>query len=1052
MASSAPVISSDDLQNVRRSLFVRKYGKKVVHLIYTFHFLHGQHRSIREILTDNQVPLQGRRCPFNDQDIRNLTEKLPEDLDITLMNKICQALWQKGVNDPGDELKGLLKKIKDERNFVSHEETQMSGPELESKLRGFQATLEETLEKIKALFPSHGPDTDQLNAEIRNAVPKLLEKIREKYDPSNPQDVQRFKDEIGDFGSEVYEMIQESFAKELRSLNERLCQILPYDWLADHGTTDPVQIMVPLQVTDDPELNRGPRGNKSIIVNQKEILNIKDPMGKDPEVVIISGDAGSGKTTILCSYAEGWCKNTNDVPELSSFPFLFCMQFRNHDHDSFDGYLYSLIPQTVAIYPFDLVKSVVLDSKCLVLCDGYDEANKNSRKLFQEFLKLNSNKMKFVVTTRPGNTEGLTNIVNKAKRSRINLRVSGLQEEDMKSLTEKLIGHLLKDDVTQQEQMKKELLQKIKEMNTGTRAILQTPLYFNLFVLLYIECPDLRDEMSTRTSVYLQLRRHKIKRISDKTGISEESLEEFDVLYREWCLKHYLERKYEYSEADVRNFKREISSLETLQNFDAIMSSYFSIKKTKKHLDIVNVYCHRHRSEQEFAAAGSICDDIVTSNRRTQGGNILLDVLRSKEFWDGSDLDQLFTGFAEVIPFIPGILNGTERDVFYDTIDEIHELYVSYNLYLSDENEPCELFKDIFPYSNTHDALLDPCIETRLDDKVLESLVSQMKRHNHMRDKVSFEEPKSLYVLPSLLPKLIPKEIELKFQYSNVTVSQLNETLKSAVNNNVNTKVSLTMDLSECAQLPGQEEEEEVLSPMDELRKAEEEEEKKKKKKTAGDSSCSSISSKWRREKAEEEEEKRQQQQQLTATRCHSDCNSIIPESKKVQGRFFHQRQRRAESLPPKGTTTSSSPSKDIKCSTQHYKEQGVIRPAAYTGIPSEGNKGHRGRTIGQNEFVSGSQTVQTDWVETRVPSAPRIPVGRHKKTAEWPHRSQCLAFSCWKQVMWSCYTAEIRGRKTNLSQKPPEKCSHLLEEQVNRVFCLVVASATAHKALSCGP
>ncbi|XP_064082944.1 uncharacterized protein LOC135198955 [Macrobrachium nipponense] len=810
MASSAHVFSSDDLRNVRRSLFVRKFGKRVVHLIYTFHFLHGQHRSIREILTDNQVPLQGK-SPFTRDEIRNLTKKLPDDLDITLMNKICQALWQKGVNDPGDGLKGLLKKIKDERNFVCHEEPHMSEPELEGKLKVFQATLEETLDKIKSLFPSHGPDTDHLKAEIQDAVPKLLEKIREKYDPSNPQDVQRFKEEIGDFSSEFYEMIQESSVIELQSLNERLCQVLPYDWLADHGTTDPGQIMVPLQVEDDQELNRGPWGNKSIIVNQKEIFNIKDPKGKVPEVVIISGNAGSGKSTILCSYAEGWCKKTNDVPELSSFPFLLCMQFRNHDHDNFDDYIKGMIPKTTALFPLDFVKSVVLDSKCLVLCDGYDEANENSRKLFQEFLKLSSNKMKFVVTTRPGNTELLTNIVNKAKRSRINLKVSGLQEKDMKSLTEKLIGHLLKDDVAQQEQMKKELLQKIEEMNTDTRAILQTPLYFNLFVLLYIECPDLRDEMSTRTSVYLQLRRHKIKRISDKTGISEESLEEFDALYRKWCLKHYLEGKYEYSEADVRSFKREIGSPEALQNFDAIMSSYFSIKKTKKHLDIVKVYCHRHRSEQEFAVAGSICNDIITSNR-TKGGNILLDVLQSHckhEDNDGSgdkdenEAEYLFVRFRGVISFIPGILYSTERDVLYDTIDEIHELYVSYSL--SEMNDV-----DL-------DALLDPCIETRLDNEVLKSLVSQMKRETHLMDRVRFQEPKSLYVLPSLLPKVRPKEITLGFTYPNVTVPKLSETLTSAVHNSIRTEVALKMLLSECAQHPGLKEE--VFPPVDKLSK-----------------------------------------------------------------------------------------------------------------------------------------------------------------------------------------------------------------------------------------
>ncbi|XP_066988159.1 uncharacterized protein [Macrobrachium rosenbergii] len=801
MASSSGLVSSPRiLKFLKLYHFVSHWGKEVVYKIYNLSFLQGQKKQIREILIENEVPLQRKKSAFNNQEIENLTEKLPEDLDITVMNKICQALWQKGVNNPGDELTGLVKKIKDERNIISHGVPDMSDTDLESKLRDFQAMLEETLEQTKSLFPKYSGAIDGLKAEIKDALPKTLEKIREKYDPSNPQDVQRLKEEIKEFGSELSDMIRESSEAELMSLHGRFCQILPYDWLTQYGTTDPGNIMVCLQMSDDQGLNKGPHGNKSIIVNQKEIFNIKDPKGKGFEVVIISGDADSGKTTILCSYAEGWCKKTIDMPELSSFPFLLCMQFRNHDHDNFDDYLKSLIPKTVAQFPFDLVKSVVLGSKCLVLCDGYDEANVSSKTLFREMLGLNSDNMKFVITTRPGNTEGLTDIVNKGKRSRINLKVSGLQEEDMKLLTEKLIGHLLKDDVTQQEQMKTELLQKIAEINTGTKAILQTPLYFNLFILLYIECPDLRDEMSTRTSVYLQLRKHKLKRISDKTGISVESLGEFDALYRKWSLKHYTEIKYEWSEADVGSFKKEISCPEVLQNFDAIMSSYFSIKKTMKHLEIVKVYCHRNRSEQEFAAAGSICDDIITScGRRPQGGGNIVDVLRAKGLWDGSDQDQLFRRLREVISFITGILYGTERDVLHKTIDNIHELYVSYS-----------------HSHGKHDALLDPCIETRLDGKVLDSLMQQMERKTSLKDRVVFREPKSLYVLPSLLPKLRPKKIGLNF-FSDVPkdLSQLNETLKAASQSNVLTETAITIHLSEYAQRSGREEE--VLHPVHEL-------------------------------------------------------------------------------------------------------------------------------------------------------------------------------------------------------------------------------------------
>ncbi|XP_064104885.1 uncharacterized protein LOC135214469 [Macrobrachium nipponense] len=795
MASSGSVFSPEVLRYLKYYNFVRHWGEKVVYTIYNLSFLHGQHKSIREILEDNQVPLQGR-SPFNTQEIENLENKRPKDLDITLMNRICQILWEKRVNDPGDKLKQLLKDIKNNRNIISHEKLHISESDLVEKLSEFQTLLEETLKETKSLFPDQFADIDQLKAEIQDAVPKTLEKIREKYDPSNPHDVHKLKEEIKEFESELSDMIQESSEAELRSLQERLCQILPYDWLVQYGLTDPCNIMVCLHVEDDQGLNSGPCGNISINVNQKDILTIKDSRGKDPEVIIISGDAGSGKTTMLCSCAEGWCKKTMDMPELSSFPFLLYMNFRNHEHDNFDDYLKSVIPITVSRFPFDRVKSVLLGSMCLVLCDGYDEANINSSKLFEEMLKLNSNKMKFVVTTRPGNTETVTNIVNREKRSRINFRVSSLQKQDMILLSEKLIGHLVKIHETRQE-LNKKLLQKIEEMNTSTSDILQTPLFFNLFVLLYIECPDLRDEMSTtKTSLYLQLKKHKIKRISNKTGTSVESLEEFDALYREWSLKHYIERKYEWSESDVRSFKNEIHRQEVqevLQNFDAIMSSYFSIKLTVKHLDIVKVYCHRHRSEQEFAVAGNICDGIITSSGRPQGGNIVRDVLRLKGLYDKDGLSGILRELREVVYFIPGILYNNDKGALYNAIKDILELYISYSL-----------------YHGTHDYLLEPYFETRLDDKVLESLVSQMERVPSMKQRVKFTRTDSLRVLPSLLSKLRPKWIEVRFVSNDLL--QLNETLEAA-QGNTSTEIWIVRSLKNYAELSG-----ELLHSVNELR------------------------------------------------------------------------------------------------------------------------------------------------------------------------------------------------------------------------------------------
>lgn len=221
-SSSGSNISPEALRNFRHHYFVTHWGKKVLFLIYNFSFLHGQHKTIHEILSGSGVRLT-KKGPFNPQEIKNLTDRPPETFDISLLNKICQTLWRKKVSDPGDELKGLVKQIKDERDIVSHEAPDLSSTDLEKKIKDFQAKLEKTLDKTKCFFPCHGGEIDQLNAEIKVAVKELLKKIREKYDPANSEDVQNLKDEIAEFWSVFSEDIQNFSREEFLSLYSRLC-------------------------------------------------------------------------------------------------------------------------------------------------------------------------------------------------------------------------------------------------------------------------------------------------------------------------------------------------------------------------------------------------------------------------------------------------------------------------------------------------------------------------------------------------------------------------------------------------------------------------------------------------------------------------------------------------------------------------------------------------------------------------------------------------------------------------------------------------------------
>ncbi|XP_066949323.1 uncharacterized protein [Macrobrachium rosenbergii] len=228
------------------------------------------------------------------------------------------------------------------------------------------------------------------------------------------------------------------------------------------------------------------------------------------------------------------------------------------------------------------------------------------------------------------------------------------------------------------------------------------------------------------------------------------------------------------------------------------MSSYFSIKLTRKHLDFEKVYCYTHRSMQEFAVAGVVCDDIILSSTRQKGGNSFELVLRSVGLLSPEDEREgnviLSQELLEVIFYVPGILYSTERNVLYEFIDDIHDFYMlAWDLSL-------ERFVD---------NLLIPCAETRLDRKVLKSLASRLK-DKVARDGMLISKTESLFVLPSLLSKLQPATI--KFCEVPRDLSELNVTLQVANQHSIRTEFDLIIYLADFPEFSGR-----VWHPLDQL-------------------------------------------------------------------------------------------------------------------------------------------------------------------------------------------------------------------------------------------
>ncbi|XP_068219631.1 uncharacterized protein [Palaemon carinicauda] len=799
------VIPSEALLKFRYYYFVRRFGKDVVYRVYKYCFLHGNPKTIRQILEDNGVNL-GKKGPFSGQEITNLTTEPPENLDITVLNKICQTLWLKMVNYPGDKLRDLIRKIKEERNAVSHEEGNITENELEIKLLAFESTIKEALDEASIIYPSQRTEFDQLKLEVTDIVPKIQEKIREKYDPSNPDHVQRLKKEMEEFADQLQDYIQEKCQKELASHYSVSCRILPFDWLTQYGVTDPGEIMVSLRMDADEEFHAGLSKRESLIINQNEVLDKKNPSGQDPKVVILSGGAGSGKTTMLCSIVEKWYKQSNDVINLASFQLLLYMEFRKDDYDNFETYIKDLLHCTMQDFSFDLVKSSILRSKCLILCDGFDEANKRSKKLFEEILRLNCKDMKILVTTRPINTLELTNMVNKSKHHRINLSMLGIPKDVLDSHMKTLVSHLSKTDPIRRDEIIKDITKILKTMNNEMGRILRNPLWFNLFVLLYIECPAMRGNLNTVSSLYIQLKKHNRKRLTEKYGIEEDDVDKFESLYKKRSLLYYIQQKYELSQVDTKIFKTKLKELDL--DFNTVMSSYFNIKHTTKDLEVVKIFSYRHRSEQEFIAASVICDEMIRlyedesdkfDELKEKGENIINYVVSSvlylnegkKQLTEDINLDGL-------MPFITGILYNTKRDILYLIVEDILNLHleIKWKWKIRKEQYLSEVIDtDYFLMSEVidTDSFLKYITETRNDDKFIKCVIKILKdSYGGNIGLLHMTEDEFLACIPLLVPEITVKRLACIFLSNPDDLPNLIPTLSTASQCNIEVELEFS--------------------------------------------------------------------------------------------------------------------------------------------------------------------------------------------------------------------------------------------------------------------
>ncbi|XP_064095511.1 uncharacterized protein LOC135207587 [Macrobrachium nipponense] len=209
------------------------------------------------------------------------------------------------------------------------------------------------------------------------------------------------------------------------------------------------------------------------------------------------------------------------------------------------------------------------------------------------------------------------------------------------------------------------------------------------------------------------------------------------------------------------------------------MSSYFNIKHATKDLEVVKVFCYRHRSEQEFIAAGVICDELIRlyedecdkfDDLVKSSENIITYAASSAPCVNEGKKQAIeYKNLDGLLPFISGILYDSERDILYSVIEDIVDLHWKIRGKKSLSN-----VRDT-------DSFIKYFTETGNDANVIKSVVRRLQdTYGGQIGTLNVMESESLMSLPLLLSEITLKKLSFAFYANPDDFSHLIPTLTAA--------------------------------------------------------------------------------------------------------------------------------------------------------------------------------------------------------------------------------------------------------------------------------
>jgi len=550
-----------------------------------------------------------------------------ESYDVTLLYKVLQRAC--GLAPPTDDcwfktnenftcLEYKIQRVKEYRNIFSHPDKEFTEEEVRSIVSDLKVLFADILSDIGNRMAVPEADVALKQNYITNTVNKVYDKIREPLDPNDLTHFNRLQDEMRSFQSQLKKELIKMANEETSELFLKLSEIEPAPWaLHQKYVAYPTQVYVRVKVKEDEELSAKRSFVQSPEIPCDDMLRITKHSGDLPDVIILSGEGGRGKTSLIKYFLEQYSKGEScAVRSLNQFELLFHIEGRNNEISCFKDLVKLHMPSSYSqlSLTFEHLYDILLEIDKLILIDAFDEHNGISRKLVKELLSM-PGKNRYIITTRPTTVEDV-NMLIPTSRSRINLQLQGIPHNLHEEFVKKLLTTLMEHE-HQIKNATKRVMTSLHRLRQTIGDQLNTPLTLALIVLLYYISPSVLENLTGSTELFERLRVMMTEKLIHKLVTSSEAseytakkkcnkfLDFFDLIsFRSFCKKEFelkeLTKDKLADKCDILGLPEEI-----------LLSTYLNTKRTLRGVGTAKVYTYQHLMMQEFGAARYLTRKLV---------------------------------------------------------------------------------------------------------------------------------------------------------------------------------------------------------------------------------------------------------------------------------------------------------------------------------------------------------------------------------------------------------------------------------------------------------